>query len=232
MVFSQNVPRRQSYLIRHNFSQFFPPQVIQALRLCRFSDGEFLCREGEPTLYLHFLVDGRCKVARSLHNGKEALICFYQNFAILGELELICGPAPGGSFPSINTVQATSPVWCLSLPIATAQSLLLNDPLSLRFLCSYLCQKLMSSNRNLSISLNYPVDQRLASYIFCSCQDQQVPFQANYTHLAEYLGCSHRQLLRVLRRFREEGVLKKEGHAYYIIDMDALKKLAGDIYSP
>lgn len=233
MILSQNAPRRQSYLLRHGFHQFLSPAAIQALRLYHFSDGEFLCREGEPTRFLHFLVDGRCKVARVLCNGKESLLCFYQNFAILGEVELICGsPASDGLFSSINTVQATGPVWCLSLPIQTAQVLLMDSPSFLRFLCSHLCQKLMNSNLNLSISLHYPVDQRLASYIFCSCQDREPLFWANYTHLAEYLGCSHRQLLRVLGRFQTQRLLEKEGQTYRIIDMDGLKNLAGDIYSP
>ncbi len=233
MDFSQNAAKRQAYLIRHGFQRFLPPEAVQALRLSHFSDGEYLCREGGPTQFLHFLVDGRCKVARTLRNGKESLICFYQNFAILGEVELICGPSPADGFPvSVNTVQATGPVWCLSLPIGAARSLLMNDLRSLRFLCSHLCQKLMNSNLNLSISLNYPVDQRLASYIFCSCQGDGPLFEANYTHLAEYLGCSHRQLLRVLRRFREEGLLEKEGYSYRVLDMSRLEKLAGDIYSP
>lgn len=233
MILSQNAAKRQSYLLRHGFRRVFPPDAIQALRLSHFSDGEYLCREGEPVRYLHFLVDGRCKVSRTLRNGKESLICFYQDFAILGELELVCGFAPEGTIsPSINTVQATGPAWCLSLPIGSAQSLLAEDPRALRFLCSHLCQKLMNSNFNLSINLNYPVDQRLAGYIFCSCQGREPLFQANYTHLAEYLGCSHRQLLRVLRRFREEGLIKKEGNAYRILDMSGLERLAGDIYSP
>lgn len=231
MVLSQNAARRQSYLLRHDFAQFMPPQAIQALRLYQFADGEALCRETISIPYLHFLVDGRCKVSRCLQNGRESLICFYQDFAILGELELICGSGPEGCL-SINTVQAIGPAWCLSLPLEKARTLLLNDVRSLRFLCTHLSQKLIRSNRNLSISLHYPVEQRLASYIFCSIQDRESLFQANYTHLAEYLGCSHRQLLRVLRRFQEEGILEKDPHGCRVLDPDRLEALAGDIYSP
>lgn len=232
MVLSQNAARRQSYLLRHNFSQFMPPQALQALRLYQFADGEALCRESLPIPYLQFLVDGHCKVSRCLRNGQESLICFYQDFAILGELELICPSGPEGCL-SINTAQAIGPVWCLSLPMEKARSLLLEDPRALRFLCSRLSQKLIDSNRNLSISLHYPVEQRLASYIVCSLQDDwSLPFRANHTHLAKYLGCSHRQLLRVLRRFQEEGLLQKEAQGYRILDPARLESLAGDIYYP
>lgn len=233
MILSQNTGQRQDFLSRHSFSQFLPPAAIQALRLYCFSAGEYLCREGNPTSFLLFLVEGRCKVTRSLPNGKESLICFYQNFAILGELELICTLSPAAAPPPlINTVQAIGPVCCFALSIDTAQTLLLEDPLFLRYLCPRLAQKLMQSNQNLAINLHYPVDQRLASYIFRSCPSPETLFLENHTHLAEYLGCSHRQLLRILRRFREEEILKKEGNAYRIMNVDRLESLAGDIYSP
>ena len=227
MVHSQNAPRRQAYLFRHKLPQLLPTQAAEALCLYHFSDGEYLCREETPLQYFHFLVDGRCRVTRFLQNGKESLICFYHNFAILGEIELICGLSS-----SINSVQALGPVWCLSLPIESAGPLLLNRSLSLQFLCSHLAKKLMRSDFNQSISLNYPVDQRLASYICYSCPGPEALFQTNYTHLAEYLGCSHRQLLRVLCHFRENGLLEKEGHGYRVLDSNSLKQLAGDIYSP
>lgn len=233
MVLSQNAAQRQAFLLRHSFSQFLPPPAIQALRLYRFSEGEYLCREGDPTQLLLFLVEGHCKVTRSLQNGKESLICFYQDFAILGELELVCTPSPTAEPPVlVNTVQAIGPVQCLALPIGAARDLLMDDPLFLRFLCPRLAQKLLQSNQTLSINLHYPVDQRLASYIFRSCPSPESLFQENHTHLAEYLGCSHRQLLRVLRRFREEGLLAQEGGAYRVMDVDRLEGLAGDIYSP
>jgi len=227
MVLSQNAARRQELLLHHEFHQFLPPQAIQVLALRRFSDGEFLCREGEEVRDIHFLAEGRCKVSRVLGNGRESLICFYQDSAILGELELICGiPA------FINTAQALGPVWSLTLPIGEARALLEEDSRFLRFLCAHLARKLMNNNLSMSINLNYPVDQRLASYIFRSCQGQERIFRTNHTHLAEYLGCSHRQLLRVLQRFRRSGLLEKEETGYRILDMDRLESLAGDLYTP
>ena len=242
MLFSGDAALSREYLRRHNFQSFLPQEAIGRLRLCSFSDGEYLCREGEAAGFLHFLVDGRCKVTRFLGNGKESLICFYRNFAVLGEVELIdglfrknsplteCWPLPEVEDASAATtnVQAIGPCWCLCLPMESAQETLMDSAFFLRYLCGHLSQKLTRSIRNLSISLNYPVDERLASYIACVCQGEF--FQDNYTHLAEYLGCSHRQLLRVLHRFCEEGILEKRQRAYRILDRERLKGLAGDIY--
>lgn len=243
MLLSQSTDKRQRYLLLHNFQRFLPASAIEQLQLYSFYDGEYLCQEGENARFLYFLVDGRCKVTRFLNNGKESLLCFCHNFAVVGEFELVhCFSMKSRLQPdsqpisqlaalTVKTnVQAIGPVWCLCLPLTAAQELLTDSPLFLRFLCEHLCQKLIRNTHNLSISLNYPVDERLASYIYCTCQNNF--FQDNYTHLAEYLGCSHRQLLRVLRRFCEEGILKKEDHAYHIADGERLKKLAGDIYSP
>lgn len=236
MIISCNTIKYQEYLRIYRFESFLQREILRKLQLCSFRDGEYLCREGEPCDYLYFLVDGRCKVTRFLNNGKEALICFYHDFAVLGEIELIQSfrmigqQTPEQKSVTRTNVKAIGPVWCMRLPLAATQGVIMESPPFLRFLCEHLSQKMIRSNRNMSISLNYPVDERLASYICCSCQEGI--FQENHTHLAEYLGCSHRQLLRVLHQFCEEGLLKKERHFYRIADEERLRKLAGDIYSP
>lgn len=225
MILIHDYERCRHYLLLHDFAAFFPKEAIGKLQLCSFANNEYLCRETEPAAFLYFLVEGRCKITRFLQNGKESLICFYHDFAVLGEFELI-----RHADAATTNVQAVSPVLCLRMSAAEAQKALMDSPLFLHFLCRHLCQKLIRSNRNLSINLNYPVNERVASYI--ASTRQGVFFQDNYTHLAEYLGCSHRQLLRVLHRFCEEGILRKENGAYRILDEKQLLLLAGDVYSP
>lgn len=237
MLISHEISRQQDYIQTYQFRDFLPEEAVRKLQLCCFRDGEYLCREGEKEDYLYFLVEGKCRITRFLSNGKEALISFWTDFTVLGEVELCQNISPGieqkashgaGSIARMN-VKAIGDVWCLRIPLVSAKKYLMNDPGFLHFLCGQLCKKMIRSDRNQSISLNYSVEECLAGYICCVSQNGL--FQENHTHLAEYLGCSHRQLLRVLRRFCEEGILKKEQHAYRILDEERLKKLAGDIYN-
>lgn len=237
MLISHDISKQRNYIEAHHFRDFLPEEAVRNLQLCCFRDGEYLCREGEKENYLYFLVEGKCRITRLLSNGKEALISFWTGFTVLGEVEMFQNVLAGSrrervaeseSVARMN-VKAIDDVWCFRLPLVSTRECLMNDLGFLRFLCGELCKKMIRSDRNQSISLNYSVDECLAGYICCTCRNGL--FRENHTHLAEYLGCSHRQLLRVLRRFCEEGILEKGRQAYRILDEERLEKMAGDIYN-
>ena len=84
-------------------------------------------------------------------------------------------------------------------------------------------------SQNLTLSLSSSVSQRAASYILATARGGV--FRDNHTHLAEFLGCSHRQLLRVLGRLCEQGILcRLEGGGYRVADAARLSSLSGGVY--
>ena len=70
-----------------------------------------------------------------------------------------------------------------------------------------LASKLSKSTQNQSISLNYPVENRLAAYFIVSHKNSIV--QDNFVVVAELIGCSYRQLQRVLKLFLDKKYIKK-----------------------
>lgn len=224
MKLSKDRRRLEQYIQTHGVRSFLPEEAVERLELCCFSGGEYLCREGEPARWLYLMADGHCKVTSVLANGREAQICFYRTFAVLGEFELI----EGREAVTGTNAQAVDETWCLRLPVDTMRETLMNSVPFLQFLCRGMCAKAMRTNRNFSINLNYPVVQRVAGHIVCTAKDGR--FKDNYTHLAEYLGCSHRQLLRTLRRLCEEGILSKTDREYRIVDENRLNELAAERY--
>lgn len=213
------------WIARYQLADILPPSALAALTLRRFAPGDFLLREGRPATALYFLVAGSCKAVKDLGNGKESLLCFNRTFTLLGELELVAGSAADAK----HSVEAVSATLCIALPTAAVREQLLNHPPFLRFLTSLLCHKLARNNQNQSINLHYSVEQRLASYILCS--EYQDWFRENHSRLAGYLGCSHRQLLRAIRRFCDQQILAKEATGYHIINHTALSELSGrDLY--
>ncbi|MGM9986455.1 MAG: cyclic nucleotide-binding domain-containing protein [Bacillaceae bacterium] len=212
----------QIYIEKFQLEDLLPPPIFTQIQLCLFEKGAYLCKEGEELPFLYLLVEGKCKVTKYLSNGKEQLLSFYHTFSVLGEFELI------EKTTAKTNVQAIDNAYCLCIPVATTREFLMSSPSFMQFLCSYLCRKMIRNNQNSSINLNYTVEQRVASYIICT--HQKTYFKDNYTHLAEYLGCSHRQLLRVLSKLCELEILKKEDGYYKVLDMDQLEGLAGDVY--
>ena len=200
-----------------------PKKALAALRLCRFDRGEVFCREGDDFASLYFVMEGRYKVTRLTESGRECLLRFFDAFSIIGELELF----EGG--PARTTVTAVTPVTALRLPLSYLRAELLDDARFLRFLCAYFTYKMVQRDQNLVISLTANVAQRTASYVLSAAQNGH--FADNYTHLAEFLGCSHRQLLRALAGLCADGVLAREPGGYRVLDAAALRARSAGVYS-
>ena len=92
----------------------------------------------------------------------------------------------------------------------------------MRYLARTLSNRLYHANHNTAISINYPVENRLASYLISSAQ--QLIIKDNFVQVAEMIGCSYRQLQRVLNDFVSVGIFVKVKRGNYLItDESALK---------
>jgi len=202
--------------------QCLSKEAYEQMHFCRFQTGEYLFREGKEWDYLYIILDGNCKVFRTLENGKTLLVCCYQDIQLLGEFEIF-----GDSVAKTN-IQALKETYCLAISARRHKALLMSDNQFLQFACSQICEKIERNNRNTGINLLYPLEKRLAGYILIM-QNEDV-FSGNYTMLAEYLGCSHRHLLRTFHMLCDKNLLEKRNTAYWIKDKNALERLAGGVY--
>ena len=131
--------------------------------------------------------------------------------------------------PVLNEVTALSEVITLQLPLVRCEQSLRQDVRFLQYLVSELSEKLKNSNRNASISLSYPVENRLASYLMAVCERDV--FQEDHGEVSSLIGCSYRQLQRCLSQFCEQGLLYKcEKGVYRINNRKQLQTLGQDIY--
>lgn len=217
---AEQIPRirEKQELVRRHLSE----NVYRTMRLCLFRAGEYLYREGEPARYLFIILDGSCKVFKILENGKTVLLCRYEEVQVLGEFELFSGQT------AKTNVQALKDTYCLAVSIREHRDLLLADNRFLQFVLRRTCMKIERNNANTAANLLYPLEQRLAAYLL-AMQDRG-SFSANYTMLAEYLGCSLRHLFRTFRALCDRQILQKTDTAYLLQDIAALEALAGSIY--
>ena len=73
------------------------------------------------------------------------------------------------------------------------------------------------------------MENRLASYLI-ACAENKI-IQENFVQVAEMIGCSYRQLQRVLNDFCEKKYIQKTKRSQFlIIHYDALSKLGQDLY--
>ena len=215
--------QRRRWIEESGIAGILPPEAIDALELGVFSAGELLCAEADSSPRLLFVLSGRYKLTRLTSAGQECLLRFFSAFSLLGELELLRGGPC-----QVNAIALEETV-CLRLPCDRWRTALLDHNPFLRFLCAYLGYKTVQRSQNLALSLGARVPQRTASYILATAKDGF--FCENRLHLAEYLGCSHRQLLRAISDFCHTGLLRREKSGYRILDPERLRAASGGVYA-
>ncbi len=160
--------------------------------------GRDIARQGEPLTSLYVFLSGRAKVVRLMENGRAMLHDFYQEVALLGDLELC-----GGDLTARTTVRAVTDAWLIGFSLEGRREKMLSDARFLRLMCRELAGKLERSSESAAQNLLYPLADRLMAYM-TKAQSGGV-FSENLTTTAEILGVSYRHLLRTLRDFEEEG---------------------------
>ncbi|WMJ87225.1 cyclic nucleotide-binding domain-containing protein [Anaerocolumna sp. MB42-C2] len=220
------------YISQYHMDQLFTKDMRSYMELFYYQKNEFIVRDSEKMSYLIFLVNGKAKVFTTLSNGKSLLLCFYQDFKVLGDLEIT------GSPNAVTNIQVLEDTICIGIPIEKVKVLLMEDAKFLRFICGSLGDKLYRCSKNSSINLLYSLENRLASYIYTAGdrikdsdgRKTKIIFKENMTEIAELLGTSYRHLLRTLKGLYQKGVLRKVNDGYEVLDELHLTRLSADLY--
>lgn len=230
MIRNNDYEKIRKYIYRYGIEDIFKDEMYQWMELRFYKKNEYILRQGEPAHALHFFVEGKAKVFTTLSNGKSLLLCFYEGFRAVGDLELMNGE------PAASNVQAIEDNWLIAIPFNVVREHLMNDTRFLNFMCSSLGEKLQRCSRNSAVNLLYPVENRLAGYILATAQPKQNQgksiffFNESLTETAELLGTSYRHLLRTLSSLCEKNIVMKRRASFEVINEGELKKLAADVY--
>jgi CRP-like cAMP-binding protein len=230
MIKITDISLMHKYILENNIDSIFSENMMPYMELLLFKKGEYICRDGEPLDYFLFFVEGKAKVNNPLSNGKSLLLCFYEDFRVLGDLEIINGKSAS------TNVQVIEDAYCLGMPLEYVRTNLLNDSKFLRYVCTSLGEKLENLSKNSSINLLYPLENRLASYILAAGERidnsglKTIVFNENLTEVSELLGTSYRHLLRTLNTLCTRGIIIRKSSSYEVADEESLVKLAADLY--
>ena len=210
---------------RHGLDRLLSTDLSAALRPVRHSAGELVLRAGDPVRDLLFLVEGNVKVFATMENGHNLLAAFCRPFEVFGEMELFSLPRT-----TLN-VEAVGETLCLALPLSRLRAAEDRNGRLFRFLCGRLGTKLASRITTASINLRYPVENRLASYLLASTDPGELAGGTDdLGEIADFIGTSYRQLARVVKRFREAGILSRTRGKIQVADRSRLVPLARDLY--
>ena len=212
----------KEYCKTYHIETMMSKAMLSHMELHHFKKGDVVMHTGKKLDYIMFIVSGKAKTLYLTHNGTNTLHSFLSPFSMIGDVEFFY------DHPIINDVIALCDMDCLCIS-TTHRKEIQKDERFIYTMASQLSIKLINSNHNKSVSLNYPVENRLAAYI-CATSVQDC-FQQNLQDGAEMIGCSYRQLQRVLQMFVKEGyMVKVKKGTYRVMDWNYLQTLGKDIY--
>ncbi len=220
----------QKFILKYKMNDIFTANMEEHMELYHFKKFEYLVKEEDTIHNLLFLVQGRAKVFTNLSNGKSLLLCFYQNFRVLGDIEVI------QENEAVTNVQAIEDTYCIGITYEKVRKYLLNDSKFLRYICSSLGVKLTRCSKNSSINLLFPLENRLASYIYTTgekgkgSKKEVIYFNENLMEISELLGTSYRHLLRTLNNLCDKKILMKTEEGYEVLDEKTLVFMSADLY--
>ena len=206
------------YVLEPSFSQRIPTLMQYPVFVRRFKRGEMMVRYQDPIGELQFMAAGRAKVFSVMGNGRAVLHTVFQGFEVIGDLEFLQGYRR-----ATTDIQAVSDVVLLCIPLGSCGDQLLQDDKMLRVLGNELAKKLERSSRQGAQNLLYPLSDRLAAYLLFSAQEGI--FSENLTQTSELLATSYRHLLRTLKGFCEQGLIRRIPRGYEIVDRRSLGRI-------
>lgn len=213
------------YIRRYSLDTILSDDLLRLLTPVVRAPGELIIRAGDPVRDLLFLVEGRGKAYLTMENGENHLASFFKPIEVFGEVEIF-------AYDRYNlNVEAITETVCLSVPVAAVKKAADRNWRLFMYLCGRLGAKLEARNVSGAINVRYPVVNRLAGYLLAAADEKGLVLGTDdLGEIANFLGTSYRQLGRVVRQFRDAGILAKTRGRIRVLDQKKLTGLARDRY--
>lgn len=188
-------------------------------RYLRFQAGEQILTAGKETPGFYFLLQGSIRVYALGADGRVRLLtlCREDDEVLLGDVEYLTGSY------SPNHVEAVEESVLLLVPYDRER--METDIALYKYISVMLLKKMEQASENATHMIFQPLPRRLAGYLLTT-SDNGI-FTGRYTDAANYLGCSYRQLMRLISQFYRDGVLLRENGCIWILRPERLEELAG-----
>jgi len=165
------------------------------------SKGNILFYEGDESKYLHLLNKGIIKLYKTASNNKEIILKYFHDSELIGEV------ANFEQIPYPATAQAYSDVTVIKIDFEKLKEVILSNPeLSFKIQLS-LIKKIKNLENIVSTHLVLDSKERVAKYIY---EHEADFFTTKNILIAEILNITPETLSRILRAFKNEGLVNME----------------------
>lgn len=209
------------YIEKYEIDKIFSFWDKYECKLVKFPKGEIISSKNKKLNELLFVVEGCLKIYYISSDGNALSLAFKEGFTMLGDMEF----AGEKTCPYAESV---SEVLCISISMDRYKDLLNEDIKFCRYVIKSLAKKVSNSSKNSFLNQLHSKESRLALYILAN-EDNKI--KRSWTEVSHLLAFSYRQLMRLLSKFCEDGLIKrvdKKGQ-YIIVDRKKLESLCEDL---
>lgn len=215
-----------NYIEKHKIEEKFGENnILQHAQLHFYKREESILKAETKLEYYYFLVEGKVKVFYLFENGKSMLLKFYQDFNVIGDIELL------KNNPVRCNIDAVEDTFLIAIPTAVIREQYLDNINFLHHLIESLSEKLYATINNSSYNFVYPLINRLSTYLVEHMTDQDyIILNSTFNEIAQFLGTSYRHLNRTFKELESKSIIKCQNKTIYILNEGQLRELSKNPY--
>ena len=184
--------------------------------------GEDIVIEGHVMNGVYCLSSGKCKMSKLNTNGKSQIVKFLRKGNILGQRSVL------SEEPSGLTVTALEDMQVCFIPKTKIMEAISSNPTFSLQLIKNISHQLNEANSSISMMAQKSVKERLADVllqlqiIFGLDSEGYIDVKLTREEMANTIGTATESAIRLLSKFKEEGLLEIKGRRIKIIDKESL----------
>lgn len=205
-------------------------RIAAVSRVAAYSKGDVIFSEGDPAEFFYVVASGRVKVSKLTKSGKEIILEIFGIGDPLGAVAMYKG------FPFPASAVALEDTLCILIPRKRFFELLEAHPTLVRGLLLGLTTRLVELTGRLADLTATRVEARLAR-AFLKMADQMgrddprgrfIPLALSRQELADLTGTTIETAIRVMSRWKKEGIVLTEKDGFAIANRRALEAIGAD----
>ncbi len=185
-----------------------------------FPKGSSIYKINEDITQCYLILSGMLKIYIDHENGRRSILDFAGKYDWLGELSLFCVET------DIKENRVLDDTICLKFDINNLRQICKENAEISYYFATYTSNKLLMRSYRMSEYMNYSLEKRLASFILKYQNDGK--YNIPHTDVSEYMNISYRHLLFVIKKFCEDGLLRKE-KGYIITNIEKLEEISNSL---
>jgi CRP/FNR family transcriptional regulator len=190
----------------------------------RFQAGEFVFWDGDSPDWFYMVAEGRVKVSKHSSLGKEFVIAFFAPGEMFGEV------AAFGNRPYPASAQAAAETRVLRIRREDLSSFIARQPEVALKIINVLGERLRDAQGRLRDIAGERVEQRLARTLLMLSWKIGPTLPFTRQELADMTGTTIETAIRVISRFKDEGIVRSARGKTIIVDETKLRSLSEGPY--